>query len=248
MIRRIFKTWRWSWKKPSYQQLNKYTPSNIAYYNIFLTAILGSDPFHTKFCDESHFISKDLQREKVLGPINIRQHVITNDLQGNLTSLLINPLIFNVALGVHYSVTLLTSIHPEQHPVVLDIREDSNAAFDFFRFILFCLSNGHLVAGDFLIMDNASVHVSQEILEVLLVVCDIFKVTVRVLPTYSPELNPCEMAFNLVKKMLREYRGDDVFWVEIIKAFSKVTHDFLFLEYLRCRSFTPLVHPMAVVV
>src|SRR5437763_1323366 len=35
-VRRIFAGWRLSWKKPSYRQLQKYTPHNINYYWNFL--------------------------------------------------------------------------------------------------------------------------------------------------------------------------------------------------------------------
>lgn len=61
MVCRIFQAWCWSWKQPLFQQLNKYTAQNIAYYNIYLAAMLELDPFRVKFCDEAHFVSKDLQ-------------------------------------------------------------------------------------------------------------------------------------------------------------------------------------------
>jgi hypothetical protein len=45
------------------------------------------------------------------------------------------------------------------------------------------------------------------------------------LPTYSPELNPCELVFAQVKKLVRNARGQDMQSVlnEIILAFDSVT-------------------------
>lgn len=47
----------------------------------------------------------------------------------------------------------------------------------------------------------------------------------RVLPKYSPELNPCELIFALVKDKLRWKRGHNEFWIAILRALSCVTHD-----------------------
>jgi transposase len=44
----------------------------------------------------------------------------------------------------------------------------------------------------------------------------------RVLPTYSPELNPCELLFAKAKYFLRYHRDGDRFWVEIMKALATI--------------------------
>ncbi len=41
-------------------------------------------------------------------------------------------------------------------PVVIDVREDSNIQWDFFKFIYSVISEGYLKSGDFLVCDNAS--------------------------------------------------------------------------------------------
>lgn len=58
-IRRIFKSWRWSWKKPIRKQFHKYSSSNLRYYGDFLSFILGfPDWTKLKFIDEVHFVGK----------------------------------------------------------------------------------------------------------------------------------------------------------------------------------------------
>ena len=57
-IRCIFKTWRWSWKKPDPKQPQKYTLDNLN-YTIEYALWVRSIPFdRLKFLDESHFNSK----------------------------------------------------------------------------------------------------------------------------------------------------------------------------------------------
>ena len=59
-IRRIFKGWRWSWKKSDAKQPQKYSLGNINYsidYNLWVRTV----PFQKlKFLDESHFNSKGM--------------------------------------------------------------------------------------------------------------------------------------------------------------------------------------------
>jgi transposase len=52
-----------------------------------------------------------------------------------------------------------------------------------------------LVAGDLLVADNAAIHKSREIIPTLRVALATAGVRMVFLPTYSPELNPCELVF-----------------------------------------------------
>lgn len=54
-IRQIFKRWRWSWKKPSVFQVNKYRIDNILHYVVHCKAIQGIEKSKIKYLDESSF-------------------------------------------------------------------------------------------------------------------------------------------------------------------------------------------------
>ncbi len=58
----------------------------------------------------------------------------------------------------------------------------------------------NLNPGDYIIMDNASFHKGDEILEI----ADKFKINIIYLPAYSPDLNPIEKFWANVKKNLRK--------------------------------------------
>lgn len=55
---RLFAKWKWSWKKPSYIQINKYSKTNIRYYAIFISEIINIPWAKIKYADESSFKSK----------------------------------------------------------------------------------------------------------------------------------------------------------------------------------------------
>jgi transposase len=53
----------------------------------------------------------------------------------------------------------------------------------------------------------------------------------RTLPTYSPELNPCELMFGRIKNHLRYHRGNEKLWAEILKAVSIISYKDVLMAY-----------------
>ena len=57
-----------------------------------------------------------------------------------------------IALDVTYSVTILTSVNPEDpHPVVMDMRQQTNSSRDFLEVVTFWIKENHLVKGNYFI-------------------------------------------------------------------------------------------------
>lgn len=80
----------WSWKIPSKFQINKYKLSNMIRYVLYLENIQNIPEHKIKFLDESHIVSKDLTKRKVLGLKCRRVFVKENTLNqkhASLTSL-----------------------------------------------------------------------------------------------------------------------------------------------------------------
>jgi len=74
---------------------------------------------------------------------------------------------------ISYTVTLVTD---PSHPagfVVSEPRLESNTAADFLEFVVVLILRGVLVRGDFFIVDNASIHFSEEIEPALEAVLDV---------------------------------------------------------------------------
>jgi len=138
-------------------------------------------------------------------------------------------------------MTILSSLDKDR-PVVFDICEDSNTQWDFVNFVVFCLTHGHLTVGDYLVIDNAPVHGSDESIEFLLAVMNAFGVKLVFLPKYSPELNPCELVFNVVKNHLCYHKNDQVpLWVEVIVALAKIDIAKMINFYDNCLSLNKII-------
>jgi transposase len=85
--------------------------------------------------------------------------------------------------------------------------------------------------GDYFLVDNASVHHGSDAFPILCEMLEAVGVHLIYLPKYSPELNPCEEVFSLVKGHLRCYRGSARFWQEIIQSLATVTYKHVYKYY-----------------
>jgi hypothetical protein len=143
-VRKTLHRWRYTFKKPVVRQIEKYTTTNIRRYANFVYGVQKVPFEKLKFLDEAHFCAKDCKKRKALGEIGEPVFVITS-----------------AKLDISFSLTLMTTL---SDPVgtVIDLRTDSNTQWDFASFILFCLQKGYLTAGDYLVVDNASVHVGND--------------------------------------------------------------------------------------
>ena len=88
--------------------------------------------------------------------------------------------------------------------------------------------------GDLLIVDNAAIHIAEEIFSELIAMLANHGVEMKTLPTYSPELNPCELVFGTIKNHMRHWRGHDRFFLEIIKSASCVSYTHVLSYYTKC--------------
>lgn len=113
-------------------------------------------------------------------------------------------------------------------------REETNDSYDFMLVMTWLLQSGALVAGDILILDNAKVHLAESIRDDVEAMLLVTGVAMMFLPAYSPELNPCELVFSIVKNKLRTCRGDERLWVEAQVAFQAITHEQVLAEYKHC--------------
>jgi len=95
-----------------------------------------------------------------------------------------------------------------------------------------------------LIVDNASIHTSNHVRDILYRVLDHWGIKLAYLPTYSPELNPVELVFSLAKRYIRHspHRYNTLTFADLVQeAFSQVTNEKIQGFYHHCiHSTTPL--------
>jgi len=171
-----------------------------------------------KFLDEAHFTPKDLYKKLVVAPKGKSKKVVGVD-----------------KLDDRFSMVQLTSLTKLGSPCIIDINYDSNTQYDFVAFVLNCVNEGYLASGDYLILDNASIHHGSDTFEFLLRIASLHGFYIRFLPKYSPELNPCELVWSHVKRYVtnNRERGMDILDT-VVDGFATVSKGLVYKFYHHC--------------
>jgi len=120
-------------------------------------------------------------------------------------------------------------------PVVFDLRENSNTQYNFLGFLTYLIDEGHLVEGDYLVCDNAAVHVGSATIDATFDLLDAAGVKLIFLPTYSPELNPCELVFGEIKRRVRNSRDfRSSLWLVVVVSICDVSLENVISYYRHC--------------
>ena len=169
-----------------------------------------------KFLDECHFMDRELWSRKVVGPRNQRAHRIR---PGRLED--------------SYSLTLMLDLSNNVMPYFFSLRHKSNTEWDFQTSVKSAIESGHLKGGDYLIVDNASVHCGSASWASTRDMLQTNNVKLLFLPKYSPELNPCELVFGYVKNYIRRNRGQALHKL-MMEALISLPFDNIVNYYNRC--------------
>ncbi len=205
----ISDVWCWTWRQSKVIAANKFSQHNIQYWADFATLITDVDWRRLKFMDESHCVSKDLIRAKRCGPTGKALRVF--DEFPNQTRL---------------TLSVLTAVDQPQAPLFYSITPDINDRWSFFTFVMDAIDAGYIGPGDILVVDNAPIHVADNMLTILLDALGAIGVDFVRLPAYSPELNPCEPVFGLLKDKLRHNAFPDLLLVDrLVSVMRTVTLD-----------------------
>ena len=136
------------------------------------------------------------------------------------------PLISDYDLSETIKVSLVTSLEPGSPPIHVHMREGerANNALDFLLFVIDLVQSAVITRGDVVVLDNAPIHNRQDILVPMHTVLTAAGITMWFLPTYSPELNPCEFLFAQCKHFLRYHKDmHNPFWFEVCRGFAVTT-------------------------
>ena len=197
-----------TWKKGKYVAANKFSVQNIAYYVQYVVGILLFSAFNLKFVDEASFEDRDLRRQHGYAQSGRRLSVVAP----------------RPPAPRAFTCFALTDLRHPNGFVRSPFNRETNTALHFLHFVVSCLGRGHIRGGDVLVLDNASIHSGQGVRRAVVTIFDFLGVRLIYLPTYSPELNPVELLWALVKREMRLHRRDtDTFENALRRAFRTVT-------------------------
>ncbi len=133
------------------------------------------------------------------------------------------------------TMTLMCRIGEENEPVYYELRRKSNTSWDFLFFLETSVRDGYLRRGDILIMDNWKGHCAEQTRPRVEQLLRESGVTIKWLPKYSPELNPCEFIFGQMKKHLKWRQNNDRFIHEVVCASATVERENVENYYRKCK-------------
>jgi len=218
-IRNLLKKHGHTFKKGQILQMQKFTPANIDVYINYIENIHRIDRNTVYFLDEASFQNRKQVNSYGWSARGGRHSIVTHALLGARS----------------INVSIICSANRLKPPVYFEQREESNKAVDHFTFIRSAIAANYFEKFSVLVMDNARVHTSQEIigeLKRLAEGCSLFLVA---LPKYSPELNVCEKVFAQCKQFVsRNRRPGDHFETLIRNGFEAVTHETMQNYYNHC--------------
>lgn len=129
---------------------------------------------------------------------------------------------------------------------MFDVRYVPNTQEYFLEYIRAIADSGFLKFGDILVMDNSRVHTGRTLWNDIIAALEAVGVTLMLLPSYSPELNPCELVFGAVKRYMRRQPPaiyheteralmDQRFLTLLRESLETISEEQLTNMYSRCR-------------
>ena len=189
-------------------------------YKKFVEKILRTEPSHLKYLDESTYDPRKFNTKAWLPKRSKNQLSIDRSIGGKSVI-----------------VTILTSVDDRDDEVTLDIRVNTNNQYNFLDFILSCVNKQVLRSGDVIVLDNASIHRAKEIRVYLFKLLRSVGCSILYMPTYSPELNPCELVFAQTKKQVSRLWHTTNLSLErcVLLSFVRINKNNVINYYRYCR-------------
>jgi hypothetical protein len=164
---RTFHRWGLSNKRVQYWAAAKFTIDNLLYYLVFICEIRTRLRAALKYVDEASFERKSLELEYGWSEEGRRLAMQRAPGGGD-----------NEA----YTCFCLSDLTAPSGWFASRLHTGSNKALDFLDFVLDCLDAGRLQPGDTLVLDNASIHKSVQVLPVISVIFDFLLIELVFMP------------------------------------------------------------------
>lgn len=108
-----------------------------------------------------------------------------------------------------------------------------------FTFVEELCVSGYLREGQVLVLDNSTIHSAKKYREQMAELTERYKFSTLYLPTYSPELNPCELCFAFIKRQISArsfgvFANEDAFHISLLVAVRLTSPEMVHSFYRHC--------------
>jgi transposase len=220
-INRVWERWGWTSKHVCYRNINKYSNVNVEYYVLYRAHILTVPLEDLIFYDETSFAERDLHRKRARSRKG-RPAFAHKSRYGP------------AAENQTFNCGVMMSLRLEKGYAILNEETEAQTSLNFIEAMIYAVEQGIVRRGSVVVLDNAPTHMS---VESLIFVYELFETVgarIVLLPTYSPELNPCELLFAMFKNRLYRARGSGSLLQEVGRSCQLVTWENCFDMYFKC--------------
>jgi len=132
------------------------------------------------------------------------------------------------------NVTVLTNLlAPNGFHIVMCTNQNQNGG-TFAQALAYAVQRGYVAQGARVVCDNARIHTAANQREAIEEILDTVDARLWLLPTYSPETNPCELIFAMCKNYVCRYRGAQSLIQEVTQGFRRITVENVNNFYTHC--------------
>lgn len=174
---------------------DKFKPDNWVCYHEYIDIVKRVWPWRLKFADEKHLKAAEMYNRKA------RRDPITGE---------VPPMIVDCDFRNTYSITGICGIDKKATPVFAHIEKGTTDSTSFSMTIEEAIATGFLRRGDFLVFDNAAIHLQGENSDLEDWLWSSLGIIVLPLPTRAPELNPMELVWRNLCRHLQTFPLSDL--------------------------------------
>ena len=205
-------------RKGIYEHPNKWKNGNLQYYCRFLLWRASYTPIvHVRFV----FFDEVRVNRGNLGRVHVRgrdRGTVVHD--------------YHRQGGESWTINFMTNLLSDP-PFFFTIVPGSSNAFRYVDFWTRAVREGHLHQGQVVLVDNMNFHVKGWSANVVQKLLAIHQINYKALPKYSPEFNPAELVFSLLKRCLIGARVEDNLVSKIFECLKIVKKQHILHFYMK---------------
>jgi transposase len=220
-VNRIWERWGYTSKKATFRNINKYTEENSEYYVMYRALILTFHWQDILFYDETSFNEREMFRRRARSLRGERAYAVKETF-----GLAADNSTFN--MGVMTDLSSRRGFH------ILNVEAHAQDSFNFVDAMICAVERRIVRNGSVVVFDNSRIHSAEHMFDF---VAELFRsvgALIIFLPSYSPELQPCELLFGSVKNRVYRTKGNGSLLEEVASSFRLVSREQVINMYKAC--------------
>lgn len=133
-----------------------------------------------------------------------------------------------------FNMGVMTDLSSVRGFHILNVEAHAQDSFNFVAAMISAVRRGIVRNGSVVVFDNARIHSAEHMFDFVSELFSSVGALILFLPSYSPELQPCELLFGAVKNRLYRTKGNGSLLGEVANSFRLVSREQIINMYADC--------------